>query len=255
MDGSHAHAPAVHIQLRQDGQTATDAALSVKVPVVLLRQPDHLCVLDGPAGENGVAVEALGVLPVHQFDELQAEHVVHAQVLRQFFCGIPLTGADAAVVQLVGQDHVVGPDLRAGFQEVAQLRQVYAPLHIEHQDTQGVLCLFGCSGDVVNLRLRELGDHGHDLLLRGMVQQRTQALAFIIGKSVHGMGVLLHLLVWCLTQVERMISSGSRMSSVCALEPLIFSNSRSTAICPCWYLCWETVVRWIRCSAPKAILS
>ena len=82
MDGAHAHALAVHVQLCQDGEAAADTALTVKVPVVLLRQTDHLGLLDGPAGEDSVAVEALGVLAVHQFDEFQAEDVVHTQALR-----------------------------------------------------------------------------------------------------------------------------------------------------------------------------
>ena len=185
VDGAHANALTVHVQLRQNGQTTADAALAVKVPVVLLRQADHLRLLDGPAGENGVAVEALGVLTVHQLDEFQAEHVVHTQTLRQFLGRILLAGADAAVVQFVGQDDIVGFGLRAGFQEVAQLRQMDAAFHVEHQNAQGVRRFRRDGGDVVDLGLRELRDHGHDFCLGGAVQQRTQALPIFIGKSVH----------------------------------------------------------------------
>ena len=173
VDGAHTDAPTVHIQLRQNGQTAADAALAVKVPVVLLRQADHLRLLDGPAGENGVAVEALGVLTVHQLDEFQAEHVVHTQTLRQFLGRILLA------------DDIVGFGLRAGFQEVAQLRQMDAAFHVEHQNAQGVRRFRRDGGDVVDLGLRELRDHGHDFCLGGAVQQRTQALPIFIGKSVH----------------------------------------------------------------------
>ena len=131
-------------------------------------------------------MEALGVLAVYQLDEFQAEDVVHAQALRQLLRGVLLAGTDTAVVQLVGEDDVIGLRLRAILQEVAQLRQVYAPLHVEYQQAQGVRRLCGGGGDIVDLRLGELGDAGHDLGLGCMVQQRAQALPFLVGKSLHG---------------------------------------------------------------------
>ena len=131
-------------------------------------------------------MEALGVLAVHQFDEFQAEDVVHTQALRQLLRGVLLAGTDAAVVQLVGKNDVVGLRLRAILQEVAQLRQVHAPLHVEYQEAQGVRRFRGSGGNIVDLRLGELGDTGHDLGLGCMVQQRAQALPFLVGKSLHG---------------------------------------------------------------------
>lgn len=43
MDGYSAHRLTANVQLRVDRQPAADALLTVKVPVVLLRQADHAC--------------------------------------------------------------------------------------------------------------------------------------------------------------------------------------------------------------------
>ena len=130
-------------------------------------------------------MEALGVLPIHQLDELQAVGVVPAEPLRQLPSGVPAARADAAIIQLIGQHHIQGPDARAVLKKVAQLLQVDAPLHIEHQQAQLLRHLRRGRHRCADLRLRKLGDHGHHRLLRLVVQQRTQALALRIGDTLH----------------------------------------------------------------------
>ena len=185
VDGAHAHRRARYVQLRQNGQPPANPPLAVKVPVVLLRQADRLGPFDGPAGEDGVAVETLGVLSVHQLDELQAERRVHPQPLRQLQSGVLSAGADAAVVQLIGQNHIEGPDRRAGFQKIPQLLQAHAPLHIEHQHPQGLRGPRRERSQIVHLRLGKLGNLPHDLRLGGFFQQRPQALPLLVGQSLH----------------------------------------------------------------------
>ena len=136
-------------------------------------------------------MEALGVRAVHQFHELQAEYRVHPQPLCQFQGGVFAPRADAAVVQLVGEDYVKGPDRRAVLQEVPQLIQEYAPFHVEHQHAQGLRGLSRGRGQVVDFRLGKWGNHGHDLRLGGVVQQGPQTLPLLVGQSFHVVRLLL----------------------------------------------------------------
>ena len=215
VDGGHAQRPTAHIQLRQHRASPANPALAVEVPVVLLRQPHGPRPPDGPAGEHRISVEALGVLPIHQLDELQAVGVVPAEPLRQIPSGVPAAGADAAIIQLIGQHHIQGPDARAVLKKVAQLLQVDAPLHIEHQQAQLLRHLRRGRHRCADLRLRKLGDHGHHRLLRLVVQQRTQALALRIGDTLHSV------LPPCVlgAQVERTTSSGWSRSAVGRRSP------------------------------------
>ena len=151
-------------------------------------------------------MEALGVLPIHQLDELQAVGVVPAEPLRQLPRGVPAARADAAIIQLIGQHHIQGPDARAVLKKVAQLLQVDAPLHIEHQQAQLLRHLRRGRHRCADLRLRKL---------RLVVQQRTQALALRIGDTLHSV------LPPCVlgAQVERTTSSGWSRSAVGRRSP------------------------------------
>ena len=169
VDGHSAHRLSAYVQLRKDGQPSADALLAVEVPVILLGQADHTGAADGPAGENSVAMEALGVFIIHQLDEFKAPGVVQTKRLCQFTGGVLVAGAGAAVIQLVGQDHVKGLNIRAIPQKFLNFRQVHAPFHVEHQDAQGLRDLCGRRDKVISLRLGKLGDHGHDLRLRPVI--------------------------------------------------------------------------------------
>ena len=204
VDGHGPQGPPAHIQLREHCQPPADAPLAVKVPVVLLRQSDDPRPADGPAGKHGVSVEALLILIVYQLDELQTPGVVQAEGRRQLPGGVFVAGPGAAVVQLVGQDQVEGPDIRAVSQKILNLLQVDTPLHVEHQHPQGFRRRLRRGHEVVGLRLPKLGDHGHDLLLGPGVQQRPQGLALLQWNSSHDIPSCASLF----RQVERIISSG-----------------------------------------------
>ena len=209
MDGYSAHRLTANVQLRVDRQPAADALLTVKVPVVLLRQADHACPADRPAGKDCVAVEAFCIFVVYQFDKLQAPGIVQTKCLRQLSGGVLVAGTGAAVVQLVGEDHIKRLNIRAVPEKFLNFRQVDAPLHIEHQDAQGLWNLCGRRNKIVGFCLRELGDHGHDLCLRSGVQQSAQTLALFKRNPLHDM-LLFHIL----RQEERIISSGCKISVV-----------------------------------------
>ena len=154
-------------------------------------------------------MEALGVFIIHQLDEFKAPGVVQTKRLCQFTGGVLVAGTGAAVVQLVGEDHIKRLNIRAVPEKFLNFRQVDAPLHIEHQDAQGLWNLCGRRNKIVGFCLRELGDHGHDLCLRSGVQQSAQTLALFKRNPLHDM-LLFHIL----RQEERIISSGCKISVV-----------------------------------------
>ena len=193
VDGHGPQGLSAYVQLRVHRKTAADAPLPVEVPIVLLRKADHPRPSDGPPGEHGVAVEALLVALIHQLDELQAPGVVEAEGFGQLPGSVFVAGAEAAVVQLVGQDQVEGLDGRAVPEEFPDLLQVDAPLHVEHQHTQPVRDLRRGGHEVVGLRLGKLRDHGHDLRLALLVQQRAQGIPVRKRQSVHGNNTSLYI--------------------------------------------------------------
>ena len=130
-------------------------------------------------------MEALFIALIHQLDKFQSPGIVEAEGLGQLPGGIFVAGAEAPVVQLVGQYQIERLDIRTVPEKFPDLLQMDAPLHVEHQHAQLLRHRFRRRDQIVGLRPEKLRDLGHDRLLALGIQQCAQGVSLSKGKSVH----------------------------------------------------------------------
>ena len=175
MDRDRADLPAAQVDFGEHRAAAADALLPVEIPVVLLRQAQHLRPDDRPAGKHRVAMHAAA--GVGQLDKLQPEHIVHAERARQLRRDVAAARPDAAVIQLVGEQQVKRLHVRARLQKLDLRVQMHAPLHVEDQRVQRIPRAGRRAAErAADLRLRKLADVLHHAVLRLLLQPRGQLL-------------------------------------------------------------------------------
>ena len=185
MDADRADFPAADVERADDGDTCADALLAVVVPVVLLGHMDDLRPADGPAGEQGVAVEALVVLGIYQLDKLQTVGIVHADGLGDLIRHVTVARADRAVIQLVGVDDVHVFEVGTHIEKVDSFVKRLAALDVEYNVAQRFGHLGGRLHEVVHLALLILRDFFHDLELAECRDEITEFDAFFVGQGFH----------------------------------------------------------------------
>ena len=185
MNADRADLAAADVDRADDGDTCADALLAVVVPVVLLGHMDDLRPADGPAGEQGVAVEALVVLGIYQLDKLQTVGVIHADGFRDFVGNVAVARADRAVIQLVGVDDVHVFEVGTHIEKVDGFVKRLAALDVEYYVAQRFGHLGGRIHEVVHLALLILRDFFHDLELAECRDEITEFDAFFVGQGFH----------------------------------------------------------------------
>ena len=168
MDGYRADLLSLHIKLCKNRIAAADALLSVMIPVILLRQTEHLCPQDRPARKDCIAVKP--VCSVLQLDKLQPEHILHSQRTGDLCGSIPLARPGTAAIQFIGQDQVIRPQRRAFPEKIHRFGKAYAPLHVEHQRIQFFLLRRRTHKPGHDLRLKKLRNIPHHRILRFLLQ-------------------------------------------------------------------------------------
>ena len=146
---------------------------------------DNLRPADGPAGEQGVAVEALVVLGIYQLDKLQTVGVIHADGFRDFVGNVAVARADRAVIQLVGVDDVHVFEVGTHIEKINGFVKRLAALDVEYNVAQRFGHLGGRLHEVVHLALLILRDFFHDLELAERRDEITEFDAFFVGQGFH----------------------------------------------------------------------
>ena len=185
MNADRADLASADVERADDGDTRTDALLTVVVPVVLLGHMNDLRPADGPAGEQGVAVEALVVLGIYQLDELQTVGIVHADGLGDLIRHVAVARADRAVIQLVGVDDVHVFEVGAHIEKVDGFVKRLAAFDVEHDMAQHLGHLSRCLDQIVHLALLVLRDFIHYLELTERRDQIAEGDTVFIGHSFH----------------------------------------------------------------------
>ena len=130
----------LHIQPGQDGLAAAGALLRIIKPIIRYRKRHGMCLQNGPTGKNGIAMVARFVMLSRKLRKFQAEHMVHAQPGCDLRGGIPVAGAAAAHIQLIGQQQIYAVNCRMMGKKFQLFFQMHAPFKIKAHHAQGIHC-------------------------------------------------------------------------------------------------------------------